>query len=102
MERRAEEWSSWYADTFPTWTPSQHLVHNTHCSGPICYTTSLLLLLPDDVSGQLGAFDNIDGSESMESYLDDSNMRYSNYISGVGVNGYNTSGLSIVDKPAFD
>ena len=81
MEKNAKELATWFEEGFPDWETSRHKVQNVHCGGPIRYTTSLLLFLPGEVSRLLGPFDDVDETESMESYLDDSNMRYSDYIS---------------------
>ena len=82
MEEKVSEWTRWCRTACPDWEPSTHQVQNVHCGGPIRYTTSLLLFLPSKVCQSLGPFDDVDEPESMESYLDDSNMRYSDYISG--------------------
>jgi hypothetical protein len=82
MESKAKEWMEWCEETLTDWKPSRCTVQNTHCGGPIRYTTNLLLLLPMSVSQLLGPFDEVDEPEAMEAYLDDSNMRYSDYISG--------------------
>ena len=42
----------------------------------------MLLLLPVSVASQLGPFDDKDEPEPMESFMDDSNLRYSDYLSG--------------------
>ena len=79
MEKKVKDWATWCKEEFPDWEVSRHQVQNVHCGGPIRYTTSLLLLLPGEVSPLLGPLNDVDEPEAMESYLDDSNMRYSDY-----------------------
>ena len=43
---------------------------------------SLLLLLPLLVASHSGPFDDQDEPEPMDSFMDNSNLRYSDYISG--------------------
>ena len=83
MEKKVKEWATWCEEVFPDWRATRHKVQNVHCGGPIRYNTSLLLFLPGEVSQLLGPFNDVDKPEAMESYLDDSNMRYSDYIGGL-------------------
>ena len=62
MEMKVNEWKRWWKQTFPDCEASRHKVQNVHCGGPIRYTTSLLLLLPGEVSQLLGLFDDVDNT----------------------------------------
>ena len=41
-----------------------------------------MLLASNKVNGKVGPFNEVEDMESMELFLDDSNLRYSDYISG--------------------
>ena len=79
-ERKVVAWSTWCLSSLQGWTASRYLVQNGNCGGPMQCTTSLLLLLPSQVATHMGSFDDADEADTMDSYLDDSNMKFSDYI----------------------
>ena len=82
MERRVESWRRWSEENHPDWRATRHQVQNADCGGPIRCRTYLLVLSPATVSAKIGPFDEVDLGDTMEGYLDDPNMRYSDYLSG--------------------
>ena len=82
MEKTAADWEQWVSEQYTDWSVSKHVIQNAHCGGPIQYSTSLMILASNDVNSRIGPFDEVEDIESMESFLDDSNLRYSDYISG--------------------
>ena len=80
MAKVASEWEQWVSESYTDWSVSKHVIQNVLCGGPIRYTTSLMLLASNEVNGKVGPFDEVEDMESMELFLDDSNLRYSDYI----------------------
>ena len=82
MERSASEWSKWCASVWPDWGVCRREVQNSHCGGPIRCNTSLLIAAPLPVIDELGSLNEQEDVEPMTGFMDESNMRYSDYIGG--------------------
>ena len=77
MEKVASEWEQWVSESYTDWSVSKHVIQNVLCGGPVRYSTSLILVASNEVNGKVGLFDEVKDMESMELFLDDSNLRYS-------------------------
>jgi hypothetical protein len=75
-------WTLWCADCDDDWGSKAAVIENAHCGGPIAKSTLVLILAPHEVISSLGGFDDKDGMEPMEGYLDLPNTMYSNYLQG--------------------
>ena len=82
MEKSASAWSEWCASTWPKWGVCRREVQNSHCGGPIRCNTSLMIVAPLSVIDILGTLDEQDEVEPMGNFMDDSNLRYSDYLGG--------------------
>ena len=77
-----DDWQDWSNSLFSDWVATLRSVSNIMCGGPIWYKASFLFLLPVGVAEVLNDFSAPEVAETMESYLDDSNSRNSDYIGG--------------------
>ena len=82
MERSASEWSKWCASVWPDRGVCRREVQNSHRGGPIWCNTSLLIAAPLPVIDELGSLNEQEDVEPMTGFMDESNMRYSDYIGG--------------------